>query len=87
DFSLMLHDVISPTRPYTLISQGVGVSLTLTQRVRGRRQIDGCIKSCVPSNSEFFNELISRSLSNRRHEDSSGKPPLEKACPVLALLA
>jgi hypothetical protein len=31
DFSLMFHDVKSPTRP-TLISQGVGVSLTLTQR-------------------------------------------------------
>jgi hypothetical protein len=31
DFSLMFHDVNSPTRP-TLISQGVGVSLTLTQR-------------------------------------------------------
>jgi hypothetical protein len=31
DFSLMFHDVKSPTRP-TLISQEVGVSLTLTQR-------------------------------------------------------
>jgi len=31
DFSLMFHDVKSPTRP-TLISQGVGVLLTLTQR-------------------------------------------------------
>lgn len=33
DFSLMFHDVKSPTRP-TLISQEVGVSLTLTQRDR-----------------------------------------------------
>jgi hypothetical protein len=30
----MFHDVKSPTRP-TLISQGVGVSLTLTQRAIG----------------------------------------------------
>jgi len=31
DFSLMFNDVNFPTRP-TLISQGVGVSLTFTQR-------------------------------------------------------
>jgi len=36
DFSLMFHNMKPPTRP-TLISQGVSVSLTLTQREVGYR--------------------------------------------------